>query len=134
MLSLPPHTSHRTQPLDLTFFGPLKLQYHKECDLYMKTNNYGKLTPYDIAPLFNKVYLKVAIPEKAVNGFAAAGIWPVNPDKFTDQYAAPIAMLHTDQCVTERLSGEIIEPIPSTSGTAKQTLQDLKEPEAPKKA
>lgn len=98
MLSLPPHTSQWTQPLDLTFFGLLKLQYHKECDLPMKTNNYEKLTPYDIAPLFNKAYLKAASPEKAVNRFAAAGIWPMNPDKFSDQYAAPIEILHTDQC------------------------------------
>ncbi|GBP19533.1 Pogo transposable element with KRAB domain [Eumeta japonica] len=27
MLSLPPHTSHRMQPLDFTFFGPLKAIY-----------------------------------------------------------------------------------------------------------
>lgn len=125
MLSLPPHTSHRTQPLDLTFFGPLKLQYHKECDLYMKTNNYVKLAPIDVAPLFSKAYLKVATPEKAVNGFAAAGIWPVNPDKFADQYATPIEMLHTDQGTSEKAFEEIIEPIPSTSGIAKQTPQEI---------
>lgn len=124
MLSLPPHTSHRTQPLDLTFFGPLKLQYHKECDLHMKTNNYEKLTPYDIAPLFNKAYLKSATPEKAVNGFAAAGIWPVNPEKFSDQYAAHIENLHTDQVVSEITSREDVEPIPSTSGTSTQTTQE----------
>jgi DDE superfamily endonuclease len=26
MLSIPPHTSHKIQPLDRTFFGPLKTQ------------------------------------------------------------------------------------------------------------
>lgn len=57
----------------------------------------------------------------------------MNLDKFTDQYAALIVMLHTDQCVTEKPSGEIIEPMPLTSGPAKQTPQDITETEAPGK-
>lgn len=36
MLSLPPHTSHRMQPLDVTFYGPLKAAYKRECDLFLK--------------------------------------------------------------------------------------------------
>lgn len=84
MLSIPPHTSHRTQPLDLTFFGPLKVAFHKECDIFMRCNNYEKLTPFHIASLFTKAYLKVANSEKAVNGFEAAGIVPVNLDKFSE--------------------------------------------------
>ncbi|CAF4919927.1 unnamed protein product [Pieris macdunnoughi] len=31
MLSIPPHSSHRLQPLDVTFFGPFKRAYNKEC-------------------------------------------------------------------------------------------------------
>ncbi|KAJ4429039.1 hypothetical protein ANN_26035 [Periplaneta americana] len=33
VVSIPPHTSHRVQPLDVTFFGPLKKAYSRECDL-----------------------------------------------------------------------------------------------------
>jgi hypothetical protein len=29
IVTLPPHTSHRTQPLDLAVFGPLKQAYRK---------------------------------------------------------------------------------------------------------
>ena len=32
MLSLPPHTSHRMRPLNLTFFKPLKTLYN-DCEL-----------------------------------------------------------------------------------------------------
>lgn len=56
MISLPPHTSHRLQPLDVTFFGPLKRAYHRECDFYLKSNNFTKITPYDIAGI-NKTIL-----------------------------------------------------------------------------
>lgn len=112
MLSLPPHTSHRTQPLDLTFFGPLKLQYHRECDLFMKMNSLEKITPYDIALLFSKAYLKTANAEKAVNGFAAAGIWPVEPDKFAYMYVT------TD---------DAMEPMPSTNVTTQMPTRDFEE-------
>lgn len=105
MVSLPPHTSHQTQPLNLSFFGPLKLQYHKECDLFMKINHIEKITPYDIAHLFSKAYLKTANAEKAAKGFAAAGNWPVDPDKFVDMY------------VLTETTDDAVEPIPSTNDT-----------------
>lgn len=95
MLSIPPHTSHRTQPLDLTFFGPLKIAYHKECDIFMRTNNYEKLTPFHIASIFTKAYLKAANSEKAVHGFSAAGIVPVDPDIFSELCIDPNTNLTT---------------------------------------
>ena len=32
MLTVPSHTSHRLQPLDVTFLGPLKNAYNRELD------------------------------------------------------------------------------------------------------
>lgn len=51
---LPPHTSHRTQPLDTVYFGPLKKAFNSECDNFLKTlKANGKvskiITPYDLA-------------------------------------------------------------------------------------
>lgn len=40
-LSLPPHVSHKIQPLDLTIFSSLKMTYNRECELYM-VNHPGK--------------------------------------------------------------------------------------------
>lgn len=34
-------------------------------------------------------------------------------------------MIHTDQNISELTSKEVIEPIPSTSGTSKQTTQEI---------
>lgn len=47
LLSLVPHTSHKTQPLDRTVFGPLKSSCNKACNDWMLANpgifNYTKL-------------------------------------------------------------------------------------------
>lgn len=78
MLSLPPHTSHRLQPLDITFFGPLKGSFNKACDVHMR--EYPKILTSDVPQLFKRAYLKVANMDKAVSGFRAAGIYPLNPE------------------------------------------------------
>lgn len=85
MLSIPPHSSHRTQPLDVSFYGPLKAAYRHECNRHMKTHLMSKITPYDVAGLFNKAYVQVANISKAESGFRATGIYPLNPNIFTDQ-------------------------------------------------
>ncbi|XP_050308307.1 uncharacterized protein LOC126744792 [Anthonomus grandis grandis] len=84
ILSLPTHLSHLMQPLDVTFYGPLKKSYYKECDNYTKSNNLTQITPYDVASLFNKAYSKVASLEKGISGFRCTGIFPYQPDIFTD--------------------------------------------------
>ena len=44
MVSLPPHTSNRLQPLDLTFFGPLKSALSREYDLFMFSHAHRRIT------------------------------------------------------------------------------------------
>lgn len=88
-MTLPPHTSHKLQPLDLTFFGPLKTSFNRECDLFLKAHPHEKITMYDLASLFNKSYTKVATMDKGLLGFNSAGIIPLNTDKFTANDLAP---------------------------------------------
>jgi hypothetical protein len=45
MLSLPPHTSHRMQPLDVSFYGPLKKSFYQACRTWMTNHPHEKLTP-----------------------------------------------------------------------------------------
>jgi len=92
ILCLPPHATHRIQPLDVTFFGPLKTAYNAECDKYM-INHVGKrITMYEIAELFAGAYVRTASMNKAVSGFASTGIWPFNPDVFSDDDFAPCSI------------------------------------------
>lgn len=89
MVSLPPHTSDHLQPLDLTFFSPLKNTLYREYDLYLSTTGHQKITEYDVAELLNKAFMKVATMEKCVSGFRTSGIYPLDPDKFTEDDFAP---------------------------------------------
>lgn len=89
MLTIPPHTSHRVQPLDVTFYGPLKSAYNSECDKFMRSHPGEKITPYIVADLFNKAFGRVATIEKATKGFEVTGIFPVNPDVFNAEDFAP---------------------------------------------
>ena len=50
----------------------------------MKTNPFEKITPCDVPCLVTKAYGKVAMVEKAVHGFAAAGIFPLDTEKFKE--------------------------------------------------
>lgn len=35
LLTIPPHTSHKLQPLDVSFYGPLKSAFNKQCDYHL---------------------------------------------------------------------------------------------------
>uniref|UniRef100_A0A2A4K6U7 DDE-1 domain-containing protein n=1 Tax=Heliothis virescens TaxID=7102 RepID=A0A2A4K6U7_HELVI len=82
VLTLPPHASHRMQPLDLTFHGPLKTAYNKECESFMVNKPGAKITTFDVVGLYTKAFNRTTNIEKAMNGFKAAGIYPLDKDKF----------------------------------------------------
>lgn len=84
VVSIPPHTSHRLQPLDVSFYGPMKKAFNLECDRFLRTNRFQKISVYDIASIFNEAYMKMATMEKGVSAFRVAGILPFNPDKFSE--------------------------------------------------
>lgn len=97
LLSFPPHTTHKLQPLDLSFFGPLKTFYNSACDNWMAVHPGKRIGFYDIAGLFKTAYLRSATMEKAVNGFAAGGIFPLNGNKFSDEDFAPSLLTEESQ-------------------------------------
>jgi hypothetical protein len=86
LISIPPHTAHHLQPLDLTFYGTLKAAFNRECDLYLKRCAHEKITHNELAELFNKAYLRAAMMEKGISGFKAAGVYPLNPEMFIEIY------------------------------------------------
>jgi hypothetical protein len=51
LLTLPPHTSSKLQPLDHTVFRALKVFYSQECDRWMINNMGKRITEYDIASI-----------------------------------------------------------------------------------
>ncbi|XP_023312081.1 uncharacterized protein LOC108914372, partial [Anoplophora glabripennis] len=107
LLSLPPHATHKMQPLDVGFFGPLKCAYSRECDKWMVSNPGKVITQMQVAGLFNQAYTSVANIGKSENSFRASGIYPYNPDQFNDDDFAP-------SCVTDALITTPDAPINTT--------------------
>ncbi|KAF2889495.1 hypothetical protein ILUMI_16678 [Ignelater luminosus] len=69
MLSTPPHTTHRLQPLDRVFFKPFKQAYGSASPSWMRQNPGAQLTDYDIAGPANIPFTKATRLEIAQNGF-----------------------------------------------------------------
>lgn len=91
MVTLPPHTSHKLQPLDVAFFKPLQTYYVQEQEKWLRTNPEMRITQFQIAGLFNQAYLRAAVAGTASKGFERAGIWPCNRHVFDDaDFAASI--------------------------------------------
>lgn len=136
MVTIPPHTSHRTQPLDVTFFGPLKTAFSREIELLMKTSQAKRVSEYDVAALINRAYMKTATMEKGQKGFKVTGIYPYNPDTFTDEdYLSSEAMISTSKDTSNSLEPEGDENInPDTlerPEERKRTIVDLASPPPP---
>ena len=120
MLSLPPHTSHRTQPLDISFFKPLKTYYYQHIEQWIRANPGRALTMFQISELFGLAYGKAATVRNAISGFTATGIWPLNPLVFTDEDSGPSEV--TDNPLPANGDVNNVEPQQAAASTSITTI------------
>lgn len=114
ILCLPPHCTHRLQPLDVSFMKPLSNFYKDEVRKWLRTNPGRVVTLHQIALLFGASYIRSATMTTAVNGFGRTGIWPVNINIFTKvdfMSSATIDIkIPLDETVAEGASSEHTQP------------------------
>jgi transposase len=79
MISTPPHTTHKLQPLDRTFTKPFKTAYSEACGLWMRQNPGLRITEQEVAALVSSAYTKICRLDIARNGFSCTGIHALNP-------------------------------------------------------
>ena len=84
MLSFPPHSSHKLQPLDSTVYGPLKKLYNNSCESWMSNNPGKAMTIYEIPEIGGCANPKSVTPANIQSGFRITGIHPFNENVFTD--------------------------------------------------
>lgn len=84
MVTLPPHTSHKLQPLDRTCFGPLKKNYYTELDIWHRNNPNQTFSIYNIAAALGRAWGPAFSYSNVTAGFKVTGIYPLNPNIFTD--------------------------------------------------
>ena len=96
---LPPHTTHVAQPLDVSFFGPLKQHWEKVCNDYMSDNPGRAVTKFQFSALFSQAWFQTINPATIISGFRKVGVCPFN---------ATAIKLYTDV-------GDASDEIPSSS-------------------
>ena len=84
IVCLPPHCTHRMQPLDKSFMSPFKTYYAQSIEQWLKHNPGRRVTIYQIGEIFGQAFLKAATYQTAVNGFRATGLFPVNRNYFNE--------------------------------------------------
>lgn len=84
LISLPSHSTHRLQPLDISFFKSLKCYYNQEIQSWLRKHPGRPVTEYQIAELFSGAYRRAASISNALSGFQESGIVPFNRNIFDD--------------------------------------------------
>ena len=78
MFCLPPHTTHVCQPLDCSFFGPLKKSWQQECHHFYRKNPGKVISKLNFCRVFRNAWLSAITPNNISAGFRKSGIFPFN--------------------------------------------------------
>ncbi len=121
MLTIPPHCSHKVQPLDCTVFGPFKRYYSTAIKSWMVDNPGKPMTIYNIPLMVAQAFPKAMTIDNITAGFRTTGIFPFNPNihKATDF----VPSLVTDR-PDPNVSSAVKDVIPST-GTSQIPMIEL---------
>lgn len=84
LLTFPPHTSHKLQPLDRTVYGPLKSFYNEAANSWMLSHPGRPISLYDVAEIVGKAYPRAFTNSNICSGFKVTGIVPLDENIFTD--------------------------------------------------
>jgi hypothetical protein len=107
LLSIPPHTSHRLQPLDRGMFAKLKETYSQVCNDWLCDHPGEVITQKSFCNLFSLAFERYQHPKYGVAASKECGIVPFNQNIFTDEDFLPSTV--TDQ--PEPLMAGV-EPLP----------------------
>jgi hypothetical protein len=84
MLTFPPHTSHKLQPLKRCVFRPFKKYCNAACSSWMLTNPGKPISIHNVGHLIGVADPSAFNPCNIQSGFCVSGLWPVNADIFRD--------------------------------------------------
>jgi len=89
MLTFPPHTTNKLQPLNVSAYGPLRIFYGSECDSWQLSNPGKTISLYDIGELSGKAIVKALTPENILAGYRKTGIFPFDANIFQESDFLP---------------------------------------------
>jgi hypothetical protein len=89
---LPPHSTHRLQPLDIGMFSPLATYYSQAIDrLLAESQGLTRLTKRDFWSLFHEAWQKAFHARNVRSAWEAAGLYPHNPQRVISTLVRPVA-------------------------------------------
>ena len=119
IVTLPPHTTAKLQPLDVSVFGPFKSVLRSIQDNFKLSNPHVPITEHMLPEMACKAWDKVCNVTNITNGFRATGIYPINRNIFPDDAFAGAEV--TEQAPPDDAGLELQAPAsdlitPSSSG------------------
>ena len=93
LLSFPPHTTHRLQPLDVGIYGPFKNKLSIAFNDWLLSNPGKVITIKHIPMLSCFAFMSSFTPQNITSSFRSTGIWPLNRLIFTDKDFKPSDIL-----------------------------------------
>lgn len=115
ILTLPPHTSNKLQPLDRCVFGPFKTFFNQGLNAWMLQHPGRCVSIYDLGPIMCSAWDRAATPVNAKAGFRVTGIHPFDTGVFNEDDFVGAS-------VCDRLLPDPTEP-PTPSATQQDTFQ-----------
>jgi len=130
IVCLPPHCSHKIQPLDVSFMKPLSTYYNTEVTKWLRSHPGRTVSVFQIAQLLTPAFQKAATAQTAANGFRKTGLWPVNRDIFEDHEFAPSEITNRQLSESPAISSSepSQEPLESTPAQAVPGPQLIEQP------
>ena len=116
LFCLPPNATHVAQPLDVSFFGPLKKHWYNVCHTYMNENPGKVVTKFQFCALLHEAWFQSIQPETIKAGFRKSGIYPFDATAIKPLISAsdqPISSASNDETISLALEND--QPISSTS-------------------
>ena len=83
LFTLPPNTTHKTQPLDRACFGPLKTSWRTLCQEYIKKNPGKVVTRLSFSALSSEAWKSAMTMHNITSAFRVTGIFPLDRSKLT---------------------------------------------------
>lgn len=106
VLTLHPHTTAKMQPLDVGLNAPFKGYYNGAIDSWMMRNPGKLMTIYSVAECVGQAYAKAMTPVNIASAFKKCGIFPFDPDVFTEIDFMPSLVTDREQLI-ETASDEL---------------------------
>lgn len=117
ILTIPPHTSHRVQPLDVGVYSSFKHYYSLKQKQWTELHPGQTITLAEIPEFVSFAHEQAMSKSNIISGFRATGIFPCNRYIFTDNDYAP-------SIPTDRPDPEL-EPIDDLSPPQSITTQPI---------